>query len=121
MSSGTLGTPQVLMLSGIGPRETLDKFGIPLVKDSPAVGKGFIDVSAVASYHHRDVYPTVAQQPSTGPLIIHTKREKHLTSDYLNAPLPAVSALLKWLWNGSGPLSGLPVPGGAFLRASDET
>lgn len=39
LSSGTLNSPQILLLSGIGPKQTLDKFNIPVVKDLPGVGQ----------------------------------------------------------------------------------
>uniref|UniRef100_A0A0W0FQG0 Glucose-methanol-choline oxidoreductase N-terminal domain-containing protein n=1 Tax=Moniliophthora roreri TaxID=221103 RepID=A0A0W0FQG0_MONRR len=38
LSAGSLNTPQLLLLSGIGPREDLEAFDIPLVLHSPAVG-----------------------------------------------------------------------------------
>lgn len=43
LSAGTLQSPQLLMLSGIGPREQLDKFGIPVIKDAPGVGENLMD------------------------------------------------------------------------------
>ncbi|XP_076296447.1 neither inactivation nor afterpotential protein G [Lasioglossum baleicum] len=43
LCAGVINTPQLLMLSGIGPAEDLDKFQIPIVKDLPAVGKNFFD------------------------------------------------------------------------------
>ncbi|KAK7229417.1 hypothetical protein V2G26_001587 [Clonostachys chloroleuca] len=38
VSGGSFNTPQILKLSGVGPREELEKFDIPVVADVPAVG-----------------------------------------------------------------------------------
>ena len=38
VSAGTLKSPQLLQLSGIGPAATLQSFGIPVVHDNAAVG-----------------------------------------------------------------------------------
>lgn len=43
LSAGTLKTPQLLMLSGIGPAETLSAHGIEVLVDSPGVGKHMTD------------------------------------------------------------------------------
>lgn len=43
MSSGAIGTPQLLMLSGIGPKAELQKLKIPVVLDNHFVGKGMVD------------------------------------------------------------------------------
>ncbi|OJK04805.1 hypothetical protein ASPACDRAFT_1884441 [Aspergillus aculeatus ATCC 16872] len=43
ISAGACRTPQVLMLSGIGPREELTKHHIPVQVDAPEVGRNFHD------------------------------------------------------------------------------
>ncbi|KAK7757462.1 hypothetical protein SLS62_000477 [Diatrype stigma] len=55
VSAGAINSPRLLLLSGIGPRDHLSDVGIPLVRDSPAVGSNLFD-------HHRLV--NVFQVPS---------------------------------------------------------
>jgi choline dehydrogenase len=43
VAAGALVTPQLLMLSGIGPVEQLRAYGIPCVADLPGVGENLID------------------------------------------------------------------------------
>ncbi|KAG8828463.1 hypothetical protein FRC17_007521 [Serendipita sp. 399] len=43
VSGGVFGTPQLLQLSGIGPKPLLDSFGIPTIVDLPGVGEHFQD------------------------------------------------------------------------------
>ncbi|CAF1273846.1 unnamed protein product [Adineta ricciae] len=43
LSAGTIGSPQLLLLSGIGPRKELEKFQIPVIVDLPGVGKNLQD------------------------------------------------------------------------------
>ncbi len=43
LSAGAFGSPQILMLSGVGEKEFLQKMGIEPVKDLPAVGKNLHD------------------------------------------------------------------------------
>ncbi|KAI0095659.1 GMC oxidoreductase [Hypoxylon sp. NC0597] len=43
LSAGSLNNPQILMHSGIGPKAQLEKYGIPVVQDVPAIGQGLRD------------------------------------------------------------------------------
>ena len=43
LSLGVIDSPKLLMLSGIGPQDELQRVGIPCVVDSPRVGKNMID------------------------------------------------------------------------------
>ena len=43
LSAGAIGSPQLLMLSGVGPAKDLEGMGIPLVLDSPGVGQNLKD------------------------------------------------------------------------------
>nr|XP_003705892.1 PREDICTED: neither inactivation nor afterpotential protein G [Megachile rotundata] len=43
LCAGTINTPQLLLLSGIGPAEDLDKLQIPVVRNVSEVGKNLFD------------------------------------------------------------------------------
>ena len=55
LSAGAFNTPQILKLSGIGPKDELEKFGIEIIKELPGVGKNLQD---------RYEVPVVGQAPS---------------------------------------------------------
>ncbi|BAF15526.1 protein HOTHEAD [Oryza sativa Japonica Group] len=50
LSAGAMGSPQLLMLSGVGPADHLRSFGITLVLNQPAVGQGMSDNPMNAIY-----------------------------------------------------------------------
>ena len=51
VSAGTLGSPKVLMLSGIGPAEHLAEHGIAVVRDLPGVGQNYQDHMQAPNYY----------------------------------------------------------------------
>ncbi|MFT5657804.1 MAG: choline dehydrogenase [Gammaproteobacteria bacterium] len=43
LSTGAIGSPQLLQVSGVGPRVLLDRVGVALIKDLPGVGQNLQD------------------------------------------------------------------------------
>jgi choline dehydrogenase-like flavoprotein len=43
LAAGGIHTPQILQLSGVGPRDLLERLDIPVVQDLPGVGANFMD------------------------------------------------------------------------------
>ena len=43
LSAGAIGSPHLLLLSGLGPKKQLEKHNIPIIKDMPGVGKNLND------------------------------------------------------------------------------
>ena len=43
LAAGAIGSPHLLLLSGVGPAEDLRRMGLPLVADSPEVGRNLQD------------------------------------------------------------------------------
>jgi choline dehydrogenase len=54
LAGGTFNTPQLLMLSGIGPREQLEQHGIEVKIDLPGVGKNLQDRYEIGVVHEMD-------------------------------------------------------------------
>ena len=52
LSAGTIGSPHLLLLSGIGPAEQLIEHGIRVVTDSPGVGANLSDHPVVTAMWH---------------------------------------------------------------------
>ena len=69
LSSGALRSPQLLMLSGVGPREHLEEMGIPVVNDLPGVGQSlFNHLSVHINFKVKDgvEVPADLDAPTTG-------------------------------------------------------
>ena len=63
LSAGSIGTPQLLMLSGIGPKKHLNELGIESVLDLP-VGKNLQDHLVWLGIHLEFINETIQPNPS---------------------------------------------------------
>ncbi|XP_053617635.1 glucose dehydrogenase [FAD, quinone] [Plodia interpunctella] len=57
LAAGAVASPQLLLLSGVGPKEHLKEVGINVIHDSPGVGKNLQDHIAVGGIVFRIDYP----------------------------------------------------------------
>jgi choline dehydrogenase len=99
LSAGTVNSPQILMLSGIGPAAHLHELGIPVIADLPGVGQNLQDHLLIRVEHF-------CREPITMFNLLRMDR--------------AAVALAKALATGTGPAARFPLEVGAFLR-SDPT
>jgi choline dehydrogenase-like flavoprotein len=93
LSSGAIGTPHLLMLSGIGPADHLRSSGIAVVADSPSVGENLQD--------HLDIF------------LVYELAGAHSYDRYKKIHWKAVAGAEFALF-GSGPITSNVVEGGAF-------
>ena len=82
LSAGAVGSPQLLMLSGIGPAEHLRSLGIPVVQDLPGVGQNLRDHPKLyVTWRVREGYP-VEDRPARGGVAFRfTASGSHLRDD----------------------------------------
>jgi len=99
LSAGTFNSPQVLMLSGIGPADDLRRHGIDVVQDLPGVGRNLQDHASISMVYQ-----------ASGDFTF----DRELRLDRF-----AVS-LARWELFGTGPAGGLPVGAQGFIRTRNE-
>jgi choline dehydrogenase len=98
LSAGSIGSPQILQLSGIGPGTLLRKHGIDVVVDSPGVGANLQDHLQIRAVYKVDGAPTL---------------------NVLSASLYGKAMIgLEYLLRRTGPMSMAPSQLGAFTRSS---
>jgi choline dehydrogenase len=99
LCGGSINSPQLLQLSGVGPADLLRGLGIDVVADLPGVGENLQD--------HLEVYVQYAcKQPvSMAPALKWGNR-------------PAIGA--KWLFGRTGPGATNHFEGGGFARSNEE-
>ena len=92
VSAGAIGSPQLLMLSGVGPAEHLEGMGIPVVLDSPGVGQNLKDHPKLyITWRIRDGY-SKGEAPAGGGA---TLRFTAPDSEYRNDLSIAMAAFVK--------------------------
>ncbi|MCO5602790.1 hypothetical protein L7F22_056928 [Adiantum nelumboides] len=99
LCGGAINSPQTLLLSGIGPREELERLGISVVHENNSVGRHLLDHFCTSG--------------------ILCKAKPQHTLDYLGSDIKAIPSLVRWLLTGSGPLTSNVGEIAAFVRASD--
>ena len=97
LAAGSIKTPQLLMLSGLGPAKHIAEHGIHVVLDRPGVGANLQD--------HLQMMLTYRLEGT-----------KTLNQRY-NAPFGRVSIALEYALLRSGPMAMGPSPLGIFLRS----
>lgn len=99
LCGGAYNSPQLLMLSGIGPAEELSSFGIQVVQDLPGVGKNLQEhVSVGASYIPRRRIALIRQMRADRMIL----------------------SVIQWKLFGTGVVSNLPLASIAFYRSRSE-
>ncbi|MEO0389033.1 MAG: GMC family oxidoreductase N-terminal domain-containing protein, partial [Pseudomonadota bacterium] len=61
LSAGAIGSPKIMMLSGLGPAADLAQHGLAVSQDLPAVGRNMQDHVGV-DFHYRATTPTLNQE-----------------------------------------------------------
>ena len=87
VSSGAIASPQLLMLSGVGPREHLESFGIEVVHDLPGVGQNLRDHPAAAALYHAVGDPPDVQAPTIQVGLRYTVEGSDLRNDMQLSPM----------------------------------
>ncbi|XP_025602712.2 glucose dehydrogenase [FAD, quinone]-like isoform X1 [Athalia rosae] len=64
LSAGAIQSPQLLMISGIGPKEHLEEIGIPVIHDSPGVGQNLQDHVAIGGLTYLIDPPPACPDPN---------------------------------------------------------
>ena len=87
VSSGAVASPQLLMLSGVGPAEHLRGLGIEVVHDSPGVGKNLRDHPSAAVLFRAEGEKPDVQAPVIQVGLRYTVEGSDLRNDMQLSPM----------------------------------
>ena len=94
LSSGAMASPQLLMLSGVGPDDHLSEIGIPIVHSLPGVGQNLRDHPIVAVILRvKDDFPQDPLGPRTQTAIRYTatgsldRNDMQITASAFSSPI----------------------------------
>jgi choline dehydrogenase-like flavoprotein len=84
LSAGAIGSPHLLLLSGIGPRGQLRDFGIPVVHDLPGVGQNLRDHPIIyITWRTKPEHPLDGFAPRIQLALRWTAEGSHLWNDLM--------------------------------------
>ncbi|KAF9256773.1 aryl-alcohol oxidase-like protein [Marasmius fiardii PR-910] len=88
LSAGAIGSPQILLLSGIGPKADLKALNIDVVLDSPAVGLNLTDQPAIGVVYNVtsvNTWTNLVRDPALADQLLEQWKENR-TGPYVNYP-----------------------------------
>jgi len=125
LSAGAVGSPQLMLLSGIGPKAELEAVGVPCRVDSPHVGKHLKDHIQVGFGFHAPgagvsmldmgmaMGPDALRAPA-GPLPADPADDAKLPPELLALRDEAIRRITQWATTGEGLVSSSLYDAGAF-------
>ena len=82
LSAGAVGSPHLLLLSGVGPAAQLESVGIPVVQDMPGVGQNLKDHPKVyVTWEVGDGFEAASDRGAGGAALRLTAPGSHLRND----------------------------------------